>query len=379
MKNKNSTNTRLKKKRLQQSGATLIEFLVIAPTLLLMILATLQSGLVFHAKSNLKYAAFEAVRTGTMTHNNISSMLNSFSRAMTGYYGGGRTTEELAESYAKAVADINVASAQIQILSPTKESFDDYNSPARAKQMGIKNNRVIPNTNIAMLSCPIDRPSCNFDPTSNQSGQSLQDANLLKIKITYGIPASKQVPLVGRFYVKVLEGLSGIQNEMSVLTGLNTSIKTTTVSDAFKLSLLKQGRIPVEIYSTMRMQSEPIENGNISNPGAGNGGTPIDLGEDDGDDADSEIVNIEPPPEEEPCDPATALFGCPDSECQVGTPDCGDICEVVCCKDGKIPNKIPDIDWYGGGDDGGSDTPNSSTDPSKQKGLGVEIFTKLTK
>lgn len=343
------------------TGATLVEFLVIAPTLLFMILGTMQTGLVFHAKSNLKYAAFEAARTGTMTHNNINQMLNSFARAMTGYYGGGRTTKELADSRAKAFADINSSSTQIQILSPTKESFDDYNSPSLAKRLGVKT-RVIPNTNIAFLNCPNDRPSCNADPSSNQSGQTLQDANLLKIKITYGIPVSKQVPFIGKFYVKVLEGLKGIRDETSVLTGLNAPLKTTAVSDAFKLALLKQGRIPVEVYSTMRMQSEAFENGNISNPGSGNGGTPVNP---DADTSEIANQNTNPPIDNEPCDPLEALFGC-DEDCAPGDPTCDKACQVACC--GLGASAIKDI----------NDILDTSTEPTATSipgTTGVEIFT----
>jgi hypothetical protein len=314
--------------RRQMLGASLVEFVVVAPTLLFMILGVMQTGLVFHAKSNLNYAAYEAARTGTVSHSSPSAMMNTFKRAMVGYYGGGRTTTELAQASTKAFADITPTTTKIEILSPTKESFDDYASPKLATRLGV-NTRVIPNTNIAFLQCPIDKPSCNHNPASNASGQTLQDANLLKIKITYGIPPAKQIPLVGRFYVKVLQGLNGLMDETSALHGLNGAITTPAETDVFKKALLAQGRIPMVVYTTMRMQSEAFENSNASSPGAGNGGTPVDPNEDE-----SEPPNENDPPveeEDEECDPLTDLFGCRPAGCKAGDPSCDPICEISCC------------------------------------------------
>jgi hypothetical protein len=315
--------------QLHQCGASLVEFVVVAPTLLFMMLGVIQTGLIFHTKSNLNYAAFEAARTGTVSHSSTSAMLNTFRRAMVGYYGGGRTTAELAQASINAFADITPASTKIEVLSPTKESFDDYASPKLATRLGV-NTRVIPNTNIAFLQCPIDKPSCNHNPASNASGQTLQDANLLKIKITYGIPPTKQIPLVGRFYVKVLQGLNGLKKESSALLGLNSGITTPAETDVFKSALLAQNRIPMVVYTTMRMQSEAFENGNASVPGAGNNGTPVDPDADE-----STPPNDNNPPLEDDddaeCDPLTDLFGCRPAGCRAGDPSCDPVCQSSCC------------------------------------------------
>ena len=42
--------------------------------------------------------------------------------------------------------------------------------------------------------------------------------------------------------------------------------------------LIADGRIPVVAHTVMRMQSPAIEAGNVSNPGAGNAGKPVDPG-----------------------------------------------------------------------------------------------------
>lgn len=278
---------------LKQRGASLVEFVVVAPTLLILILGVIQSGMVFHAKSNINYATFEAARAGSVGHGQATVIREAFTRAMVGYYGGGRNAAELATATQRAMADITPATTQVELLSPTKESFDDYASPHLAAKLNVSN-RVIPNNNLNALQCPYDKPSCNHNPQTNASGQTLSDANILRIKITYGIPPAKQVPLAGRLYVMALRGLGNL--------GLAAD------TDPFKQALLEQGRIPIVVHTTMRMQSHPFENGNISNPGPGNNGVPI------------------PPGEEEEENPPTDDGTCPasDPNCQEnddGTPE----------------------------------------------------------
>lgn len=257
---KDSFNSRI---WLTQLGASLVEFVVVVPTLLMTILGVIQTGMVFHAKSNINYATFEAARAGIVGHGQSSVIRDVFTRAMVGYYGGGRNTAELAQATARAQADITPATMQVQLLSPTKESFDDYASPQLAAKLNV-NTRVIPNNNLNALQCPYDNPSCNANPQTNASGQTLSDANILRIKITYGIPSVKQIPLAGRLYLMTLRGLGEL--------GLAAD------TDPFKQALLEQGRIPVVVHTTMRMQSPPFENGNISNPGPGNNGVPTPPG-----------------------------------------------------------------------------------------------------
>src|SRR6185369_2787267 len=92
-------------------------------------------------------------------------------------------------------------------------------------------------------------------------GQSLRDANLLKLRVTYGIPEQKQMPMVGRFYTWALDKMG------------------SGSGDPFKQALLEAGRIPVVAHTVLRMQSDPVRNAAmVSSPGPGNHGTPADPG-----------------------------------------------------------------------------------------------------
>ncbi|WP_413897719.1 TadE/TadG family type IV pilus assembly protein [Rhodoferax sp.] len=241
----------------RQRGATLVEFVVVVPTLLFLLMNLIQYGLLYHTKGQLNYAAFEAARVGSTANADPAKIRAAFTRAMTGYHGGGTSNAELGASYAKSAAE--AAFARIEILSPTTQSFDDYHSPALADKLKLAA-RVIPNSNLAFLTCPVDVSGCKSDPKANASGQTLLDANLLKLRITYGIAPRKQIPLAGRFMNWAL------------------SVLHKDDADAFRAALVKAGRIPVVSHTVMRMQSPAIENANASSPGPGNEGKPVDPG-----------------------------------------------------------------------------------------------------
>ena len=257
-------------RRLRERGATLVEAAVVLPIFIFAVLAIMQTAFVFYAKSNINYAAYEAARAGSMDHASVASITTAFTKGMVPYYGGGKTTSELAKTL-KKIVDEEMTSVppplRVEIISPTQESFEDYNSPklqARYKT----SEPVIPNVGLDVLSCPRDASGCQSDPKTNQSGQTLLDANLLKLRITYGIPKAKQMPLVGRFYTWALGKLGA------------------GAGDPYKQSLIDAGRIPVVVHTTLRMQSDPIRNAlMISSPGPGNDGKPKEPA---------------PPPKEEP-------------------------------------------------------------------------------
>ena len=244
-----------------QRGASLVEATVVLPIFIFTILAVMQAAMVYYAKSNVNYAAFEAARAGTLNNASVSSINLAFQKGMLGYYGGGKTTAELVDTMKNVVSkDLGAAAVRIEILSPTRESFDDYNSPKLQSAMKTSE-PVIPNTGLDVLSCPRDVPSCKNDPKTNASGQTLLDANLLKVRITYGIPKAKQMPLVGPFYTWALDKLGA------------------GAGDPFKAALIKDGRIPVVTSAVMRMQSDAIRNNAmVSSPGPGNDGKPTDPG-----------------------------------------------------------------------------------------------------
>jgi len=277
----------------RQRGAAMVEFIVVGPVLTLLGLACVQYGLLFFHKNHLNHASFMAARAGSVAHADLGRIRTALARALAPAHGGGSNTAELAASYARAQAELAQYS-RIEMLNPTRESFDDWNSPTLEDKYG---RRAIPNARLHAA-----------DPSQigKASGQNLHDANLLKLRITYGYRPG--VPLVGAIYRRYLSWLD-------------------TGEDAFRSALIDAGRIPLVTHATMLMHSDALEPDDpVSMPGAGNGGAPVDPGlppgvdtpppvcvtigctvesggGDGGGGGGAEPTDPEDPPDYSPCDP----------------------------------------------------------------------------
>jgi uncharacterized membrane protein (UPF0127 family) len=231
----------------RERGSAMTEFIVVAPIMTVIGLAILQYGLLFFAKNQYNHAAFMAARAGSTGNASMNLIEDAYARALVPLYGGGVSTQELAASFAKAKADL-AANAVIEMRNPTAESFSDWNDDDLQKTEGGGVHRVIPNGGLAMKKAAI---------VPGASGQSIQDANLLKLRITQGY--KPQVPLIGSMYTRYLKWLD-------------------PGSNAVNTAQINRGLIPVVVHVTMHMQSDAIEGTSMSSPGTGNGGTPTDPG-----------------------------------------------------------------------------------------------------
>lgn len=227
----------------------MIEFVVVGPILTLLGLAILQYGMLFFAKNQFNHATFMAARAGSMGNANLNTIKDAYVKAVIPLYGGGRNDDELAKAKDKAKNDMKLddiePNVDIALLNPTKESFDDWSDPALQQKYGA---RAIPNSGLSFKDA---------GEIKANSGQNIQDANLIKLRITHGyLP---KVPLVSLIYTKYLQWLD-------------------PQTDAVHTRLVNAGRIPIVSHVTLQMQSDAVENGNVSNPGMGNNGSPSSPG-----------------------------------------------------------------------------------------------------
>ena len=217
--------------RRRQRGATLVEWLIVAPPMLFIILAIIQVGFIMMAKNSVNYAIFEAARAGSVNHADIGTIDTAFANALVPFYGGGKTAAQLAGTLAVASADLAVSGTVITLLNPTQESFRDF---------GVVENGItqIPNDNLRYRSTT---PGAN-------SGQSIQDANLLKVQVVYGYQLA--IPLVNRTITAMAE-----------------------ILDPANMLYYGNGRIPILAQATVRMQDAAYDQtGYVSSPGPGNNG-----------------------------------------------------------------------------------------------------------
>lgn len=245
--------------RSRQRGSAMIEFAVVGPLIAMLGLGTLQYGMLFFAKNQINYATFMAGRAGSVAHADLGAVQQAYVRALAPLYGGGETPEEVAEAAGKAAADM-AANMRIELLNPTKESFADWNDLALQTLLKTGGRRVIPNSSLPTKAVEV----------RSASGQSLQDANLLKLKITHGYLL--KVPFVSKIYAAYLKWMDPHDDELYT-------------------RLVEAGRIPVVTHVTVQMQSDAIESdATVSIPGAGNGGIPTNPG-------DTPVASNDPPPD----------------------------------------------------------------------------------
>ena len=109
----------------RQRGSTLAEFSVVGPLITLLGTTVLQYALMFNAKNVVNPAGFMAAREGSVANSDMASIQQAYARALIPLYGGGQDTESLKRSFLKAQADV-LANSRIELLNPTKESFDDW-------------------------------------------------------------------------------------------------------------------------------------------------------------------------------------------------------------------------------------------------------------
>ena len=270
----------------RQRGSALVEFMIVGPIISLVGLGILQYGMLFFAKNQINHASFMAARAGAMAHASMASVQNAYASALVPMYGGGQNSAQLAASLLKAKLDLGTNS-KVEILNPTQESFADWNDPALQARYNSGGKRVIPNSNQAFHDAGI----------RSNSGQTIGDANLIKLRITHGF--EPKIPLVGTIYKIYMKWLD-------------------TKDDAFHSQMVDAGRIPIVTDVTLQMQSDAIEDVAVSSPGMGNNGNPSDPG-------NPPVVTTDPP--------SCATIGCTVISIPIINPpppaDCtGDACTV---------------------------------------------------
>lgn len=157
-------------------GVSMIETMLALPILLMLGLGIVHLGLIYQAKANLEYAALMAARVGASSSIDIDEMKREVKRRM-----------KAADLRSGNLDDVSVV--EISILNPDTSAFNDFGGPpsdGAACASSYSNSCEIPNDNLM------------FRPTNTESsGLNIQDANILRIKVTYAYDT--KVPLMKAF------------------------------------------------------------------------------------------------------------------------------------------------------------------------------------
>ncbi len=206
--------------RNKESGASLVEFFIVAPVLLTLGLGTMQVGFLYHAKSILNYATFEAARKGAVSHADLEPMEQELTFRLAPIYGGKGDSVSAAKAISSSLLEgVHPLGARIEIINPTEEMFDSW-----AVRDVFSDDLQIPNHHLRSQNDEI------------RAGVTLHDANLLKIRSQYGYEL--KIPLVNRLITSTLSTL-----------------------DPQNARYYNAGRIPLSSVATVRMQNEVRKSG----------------------------------------------------------------------------------------------------------------------
>lgn len=223
---------------LRARGASMAEFIIVLPILLLLCLGIIQFGLLYQAKSTLDYAALQAARAGALDHGRTSAMRSGLARGLAPLFAHSPDLmgQQQALLYANTIELLKPGSYRIDVINPTSAALQDF---GRTGEYAGASTREIPNDTLSFRSTA----------AGSSSGISIQDANLLKIRVTYCY--AMYVPFANRTIFSLMNAIDDIYSTGK--PGLGIPKKPNT---CYALSLVEGSwRIPLESEAIVRMQT----------------------------------------------------------------------------------------------------------------------------
>lgn len=226
-----------------QRAQAMVEFLIIIPVLILLIFGAVQVAFIYSAKTGLNYATFQAARIGATNNAQYDDMRRGLLRGMYPMFSQITDPDERME-YTAAEVDNYVL---ITRINPDSAAFSawtvEHNDPIGTGE----NLQAIPNDNLMY------RPM-------QQNPVSIQDANLLKIRVQYCMKLI--VPIVDR----LLSSGSRFVNRGN--EGRDSArfrdVSRTTTANHDNVCRNRQGFV-VSAEATLRMQSPAVDDDQCAN------------------------------------------------------------------------------------------------------------------
>ncbi len=182
------------------AGQAMVEFLVVIPVLILLIFGAIQIGFIYSAKTTLNYATFQAARLASVNNATYSAMRRGLIRGISPLYTNAPSLSDLEQSIEAGINSPGLRRdgvmevdnyMRVIRLNPLSSHF----SPGQYGELNADGTYQIPNDNLM------------YRPDGVKSTVSIQDANLLKLKVQYCYKL--MVPIVNR----VIGNLSELNNQ----------------------------------------------------------------------------------------------------------------------------------------------------------------------
>jgi hypothetical protein len=175
--------------RRQQRGQSMVEFCIVVPLFLFMLLLIFQLVLIYRAKATLDYAAMQAARAGAVNGANKSSMRSGLASGLVPLWTTSPDTGGLIAARARTVGEASDVYSTLTVLNPTPAIWNEL------RERQYDGRLALPNDTLGFRSRNVG---------SNQV--NVQDANILRIKVRY------HYPLIVPFVDRVIIGVSRLLN-----------------------------------------------------------------------------------------------------------------------------------------------------------------------
>lgn len=248
-----------------------METLLAAPIVLLLGLGALQWALLLHARTALEYALFDAARAGSVAHARPDAIEAGLARGLLPFWQGAGMPRAhgaaLVAAQARLAQGLAAGWVDWRQIAPTQESFADWSEPALdgfgRPMPGVPE---IPNDSLqwSWLRMPAGGVAAmrGREPIGARSQQTLNDANVLKLELRYGVPLV--VPFVGSiaaWTMRIVDGCDAARHRRVGLVdlGMPAATESRTWACAIHHAPDADGRVgprwPVRVSATVRMQS----------------------------------------------------------------------------------------------------------------------------
>jgi hypothetical protein len=231
--------TYLRANKRGQGGQATIEYLYVLPILLILLLGSLQFIFIYEAKQTLNYATFNGTRNGALNGGKMNAIQDGVVAGLAPLFVHDETQQALKDARKVSYSELsNIKLARIEILNPTAAMVSGFGG-------------TVPNDNLMYRADDV-----------LVGGVNVQDANLLKVRVTYCVRLI--VPIVNRMIYAFTVAPPATPDVIdSTYAGGKISasdmLKVSAPGGASGLCVLPSDpypyRIPVTSESVVRMQT----------------------------------------------------------------------------------------------------------------------------
>lgn len=150
-----------------QGGQAMVEYLYAFPILVMLIFGALQFAFIYQAKATLNNAVFLATRGGALANGQMASIQDALASGFAPLFNHDKSLAALKQAYTLADTELrDKRYTRIWIVNPTAAALNDFKGDS-------EKGNAIPNDNLM------------YRDTGVKSSMSVQDANLLKVRVAY--------------------------------------------------------------------------------------------------------------------------------------------------------------------------------------------------